>query len=801
MQTNASLKRLIVTACSLHRGRRAIDVHGILGHLPGPELAPSEASWFKNLVRKLARYRECAGYLFRTAPKHTLFRNVVVSPVSLHRDCYTHQQENMDESCLVNCVNRCRGSAGAADIGNTFKARAAALMELDNRKNVKDGGLGFAATLKDIMQKFRIHAEVQIVAHYELHPAKIPPRVIKSSKDACFLCHQFIKDHGKFYTPRTHGRLYNSWRLPTGANIASLNQASGKLNSSLQKRIWEESLAHVKSGGKVQLLVSVNESDVGSLSGMSSMASFGLLTTTTAGEAGTGAGAGAGAGPVMKGGKLAIVGPGVKSTKEELVIAGGSIPSSTTQIGKEVARPQDKIGTNKAADPASKSAKGKKVSIKVVQSKKEISPSQTDHQQISQAEKHTHGVVKAGLAPNVEPPNQRTTTSSKELSIIMPDPKPTILEPIPAAAEEEEEESIETTSSEDQTSGSQDNTVTPGLDDEAEETPTTSPSTPITTPNTTPQTSVEESEPEFKFESGSKLEYKPGSEPGSEPGSKPRSEPESSPRPEFGPGSKPKHHLEDSVIDKPQTTPPLTEPPPNDEPGLAPVSGSSSSPAGKTPSWVHVPNRPVPLSDHNSVTAGFQEPGEHRDPKVPEEPEQGYPDRLDRGPDDAHSADNDDEDANDEEIILTQGQPSTFLLQRNKAIPCYRAGGTNGRLMILPEFITSTSTSTTSPDEQDEQAGQVELRITWLLPSRSQSQYTRCQGYASTADQISGNEGKDTAGGCGSSNLKRNNNRTYILEFHVEDIPTTEEVDTGSRGCIRLIGNDGDVVLVEVVRS
>ena len=49
---------------------------------------------------------------------------------------------------------------------------------------------------------------------YELNPGRLRPRVICSSKSACYLCSLFFKLHGRFYVLRTHGRLYHKWTLP-----------------------------------------------------------------------------------------------------------------------------------------------------------------------------------------------------------------------------------------------------------------------------------------------------------------------------------------------------------------------------------------------------------------------------------------------------------------------------------------------------------------------------------------------------------------------------------------------------------
>jgi hypothetical protein len=61
----------------------------------------------------------------------------------------------------------------------------------------------------------RVHAEIQLVYHYAQNPQGIfQPRVLCSSKEACYLCNLFIQTHGKFHTPRSHGNFYREWRLP-----------------------------------------------------------------------------------------------------------------------------------------------------------------------------------------------------------------------------------------------------------------------------------------------------------------------------------------------------------------------------------------------------------------------------------------------------------------------------------------------------------------------------------------------------------------------------------------------------------
>jgi hypothetical protein len=80
---------------------------------------------------------------------------------------------------------------------------------------------------------YKIHAEIQILFYYEMHPNIRRPRVVCSSKSACFLCDLFIKIHAKFYVARTHGVLY--CRLPKmqqaggGAGVSSLLKMEARL--------------------------------------------------------------------------------------------------------------------------------------------------------------------------------------------------------------------------------------------------------------------------------------------------------------------------------------------------------------------------------------------------------------------------------------------------------------------------------------------------------------------------------------------------------------------------------------------
>ncbi len=75
----------------------------------------------------------------------------------------------------------------------------------------------FETRMADHATRWKVHAEIQILLFYEQNPSNVPPRIIGSSKSACYLCDLFIQHHGRFQVPRSHGKLYDRWILPKEA--------------------------------------------------------------------------------------------------------------------------------------------------------------------------------------------------------------------------------------------------------------------------------------------------------------------------------------------------------------------------------------------------------------------------------------------------------------------------------------------------------------------------------------------------------------------------------------------------------
>ncbi|KFY23502.1 hypothetical protein V491_02510, partial [Pseudogymnoascus sp. VKM F-3775] len=87
----------------------------------------------------------------------------------------------------------------------------------------------------------KVHAEIQLLFFYEIHPQLPRPRIICASKSACYLCNLYFRLHGGFRVPRSHGKLYKQWTLPDWlpvplARHAELSNVATRFNAALEAR-------------------------------------------------------------------------------------------------------------------------------------------------------------------------------------------------------------------------------------------------------------------------------------------------------------------------------------------------------------------------------------------------------------------------------------------------------------------------------------------------------------------------------------------------------------------------------------
>lgn len=184
----------------------------LINSMPNFNMDPCTRESLKIRLGHIGHYVPTVRRLLDFAKKFNVFRSIQIRPI--HIDPYD----------LSTALSRCgskpqqrRLDAAAKSLGST------GAWQQKSRDAVANEKRNLTACIKQSQagRHFKVHAEIQLLCYYEQRPnTKYPPRVLKSSKDACFLCDLFVKTHGKFYIPRTHGKVYSLWMLPNIFTLA-----------------------------------------------------------------------------------------------------------------------------------------------------------------------------------------------------------------------------------------------------------------------------------------------------------------------------------------------------------------------------------------------------------------------------------------------------------------------------------------------------------------------------------------------------------------------------------------------------
>ncbi len=176
-------------------------------------------------LTKVNQYVKACEELLRLARIYRVFSNIVVEFVDLQQggrrlsvNAALGTNEIIEASCTREILSRVssRRRTSISDIRESIKTRL--------------GGTS------------RLHAEVQLVLYFEQDARLLRPRVISSSKSACYLCHLLLKIHGQYYIPNTHGRLYDTWKWPAPTQLPdTTGRGGGKID--LQRLLPEFSNA------------------------------------------------------------------------------------------------------------------------------------------------------------------------------------------------------------------------------------------------------------------------------------------------------------------------------------------------------------------------------------------------------------------------------------------------------------------------------------------------------------------------------------------------------------------------------
>jgi hypothetical protein len=165
-------------------------------HLTDPNLE----GYLPRAIEKLGHYRGIAGGLANAArtTRHSLFRRITVRSI---------EPPNLlqDNGLLTDALQNFK-AIWSRSVCEDFHGQSKLLYEKTRAK--------YHSRVLNRLTTWKVHAEIQILCFYEQRPHQPRPRAICASKSACYLCNLFLKTHGKFIVPRTHGKIYDRWTLP-----------------------------------------------------------------------------------------------------------------------------------------------------------------------------------------------------------------------------------------------------------------------------------------------------------------------------------------------------------------------------------------------------------------------------------------------------------------------------------------------------------------------------------------------------------------------------------------------------------
>ena len=218
-QTLTELERLVE---GIYRFQRQQTIATALRLVSDKDMDQTLKTSLLNMISKVARYREAATILFRVAKRFPIVRQAKVESICFPQESFQCPAIGKYKPNLRSAISRVVPKYDTTKLGQVWQS-----LQMTESAAVNQ----FAEQAQNTLQQARIHAEIQLIFHCELQSDVKFPRVICSSKDACFLCDAFISLHGKTYTPQCHGRLYPGWRLPYIPQLMGLQRS---LNRSLE---------------------------------------------------------------------------------------------------------------------------------------------------------------------------------------------------------------------------------------------------------------------------------------------------------------------------------------------------------------------------------------------------------------------------------------------------------------------------------------------------------------------------------------------------------------------------------------
>jgi len=209
---------VVEVAQAIYEFDKAVRLELVVENLSDHEMAPEAKKGLVNHIQKLARYRQASNYLWKMVQEKRIFRSVTVHAISPPIAWFTLQHGTAKSPSLKNCLARVQNADNRVSLGAASEKLGVSKVTAQKT---------FETATRRVWEEAKIHAEIQVVAFLEQSPPSRRPRIICSTKDACYLCNAFMRLHGNYLVPKSHGMFYPGWRLPLDVfrreNVSGLN--------------------------------------------------------------------------------------------------------------------------------------------------------------------------------------------------------------------------------------------------------------------------------------------------------------------------------------------------------------------------------------------------------------------------------------------------------------------------------------------------------------------------------------------------------------------------------------------------
>jgi hypothetical protein len=216
----------------------------ILGHTLSrlSKLDPNTIRNISAVVMKLGRYVSSSLNLLRAAREYSVFVSIEVQIIKISPPPRLSYKDS--DSIIDRLSDRFAKKHGRDEIISCLQA--------PNSASKAKGSVGIESDLQQLATlDCAVHAEIQILFHYAVNQPLTYPRVICSTKKACYLCNLFFKLDGRFFIPSSHGRLYEKWVIPELTTPLSRDRME-RMSSVINQFITaiEDKISHIIATGK-----------------------------------------------------------------------------------------------------------------------------------------------------------------------------------------------------------------------------------------------------------------------------------------------------------------------------------------------------------------------------------------------------------------------------------------------------------------------------------------------------------------------------------------------------------------------